>query len=55
MARIRRTLATTERACRAAIGPIETWSSLLADVVIESTLAGWASDLFSEARAAAVT
>ena len=39
----------------AAVGPIETWSSLPAEVGIESTLAGWASALFSETSAAAVT
>ena len=55
MARMRRVLATARAALRAAVTPIETWSSLLAEVGIESTLAGWASDLFSEARAAAVT
>ncbi len=32
-----------------------TWSSRLADVGIESTLAGWASVLISEVSAAAVT
>ena len=34
---------------------IETWSSWLAEVGIESTLAGWASVLFSATSAAAVT
>ena len=46
---------TTRAALRAAVGPIETWSSLPAEVGIESTLAGWASILFSETSAAAVT
>ena len=40
---------------RAAKVAIETWSSWLALVGSESTLAGWASDLFSLASAAAVT
>ena len=44
----------TVRAWRAAIEPIETWSSWLALVGIESTDAGWARTLFSETRAAAV-
>ena len=48
-------LATTRAAFHAAVGPMETWSSLPAEVGIESTLAGWARTLFSEARAAAVT
>ena len=48
-------LATARAAFHAAVGPIETWSSLPAEVGIESTLAGWARTLFSEARAAAVT
>src|ERR1700682_1998631 len=39
---------------RAAKADIDTWSSWLAEVGSESTLAGWASDLFSEASAAAV-
>ncbi len=47
-------LATISRHLRAAIVPMETWSSLLADVGMESTLAGWASTLFSETSAAAV-
>ena len=42
------------RAWRAAVAPIETWSSWFAEVGIESTDAGWASTLFSDARAAAV-
>ena len=54
-ARIRAVLATTRAALRAAVAPMDTWSSLLADVGMESTLAGWARTLFSEARAAAVT
>ena len=41
-------------AWRAAIEPIETWSSWLAEVGIESALAGWARTLFSDASAAAV-
>ena len=40
MARIWRTLATTCRHLSAAHMPIETWSSLSAEVGIESTLAG---------------
>ena len=39
MARMRRVLATARAALRAAVTPIETWSSLLAEVGIESTLA----------------
>ena len=54
IARIRSTCSRTVRAWRAAIGPIETWSSWLALVGIESADAGWARTLFSEARAAAV-
>ena len=54
MARIRSTWSRTIRAWRAAIEPIDTWSSWLALVGIESTDAGWARTLFSEARAAAV-
>ena len=49
------TFSTTRAALRAAIVPIDTWSSLLAEVGIESTLAGWESTLFSETSAAAVT
>ena len=41
-------------ACRAAIMPIETWSSWPAEEVIESTEAGWASVFISETREAAV-
>jgi hypothetical protein len=40
---------------RAAKVAIDTWSSWFAEVGNESTLAGWARDLFSEASAAAVT
>ena len=40
---------------RAPCAAIETWSSWLAEVGIESTLAGWARCLFSETSAAAVT
>ena len=40
---------------RAACADIDTWSSWLALVGIESTLAGKARCLFSETRAAAVT
>ena len=54
MATIRSTPSSTARAWRAAIEPIETWSSWLALVGIESTDAGWARTLCSEARAAAV-
>ena len=50
-----RGLATTRAAFQAAVGPIETWSSLPAEVGIESTLAGWARVLLSETSAAAVT
>ena len=45
-------LVTMARACLAAIGPMLTWSSALADVGMVSTLAGWARLLFSEAREA---
>ncbi len=38
------------RACRPAIGPLETWSSQLAEVRMVSALAGWTSALFSEAN-----
>ena len=54
IARIRSTCASTVRAWRAAVGPIETWSSWFALVGIESTDDGCASTLFSEASAAAV-
>ena len=54
MAMIRSTPSSTRRAWRAAMEPIETWSSWFADVGMLSTDAGWASTLFSEARAAAV-
>jgi hypothetical protein len=47
-------LSRTSRAWRAAVAPIETWSSWFADVGMESAEAGWTSTLFSEARAAAV-
>ena len=40
---------------RAPCAAIETWSSWLAEVGIESTLAGWARCLFSATSAAAVT
>ena len=43
------------RPCGRRSAPMETWSSLPAEVGMESTLAGWARTLFSEARAAAVT
>ena len=36
------------------MGPMLTWSSWLAEVGMELTLAGWARLLFSETRAAAV-
>lgn len=39
---------------RAANPPMLTWSSLLPDVEIESTLEGWASTLFSLTSPAAV-
>src|SRR5206468_1278973 len=53
-ARMRVVLAAMARAWRAAIGPMLTWSSALADVGIVSTLAGWARLLFSDASAAEV-
>ena len=55
MARTLRTFLLISRALRAAMEPIETWSSLSADVGIESTLAGWARPFSSDASAAAVT
>ncbi len=54
MATTSATLATMSAALRAAMVPMLTWSSVLAQVGIESTLAGWASTLFSETSAAAV-
>ena len=42
------------RVPRRASAPIETWSSWFADVGMESADDGWASTLFSDARAAAV-
>ena len=53
-ARQARTLPTTSRSLRTAVQPIDTWSSCLPDVGIVSTLAGWASTLFSLTREAAV-
>ena len=55
MARICSTFLTMSLAFLAAVTPMDTWSSLSAEVGIESTLAGWARTLFSEARAAALT
>ena len=52
MARIARRLSTTLRSLRAAAQPIDTWSSCIADVGIESTLAGTANRLFSATNAA---
>ncbi len=48
-------LSTISARRRPAKVAIDTWSSWLAEVGRLSTLAGWASDLFSEASAAAVT
>ena len=53
MATTVRALPSISRALRAAIVPMETWSSWLALDGMESTLAGWASTLFSETREAA--
>ena len=53
-ARIRRTLSTTRRSLRTACHAIETWSSCIAEVGSESTDAGAAKRLFSDASAAAV-
>ena len=54
IARICSTCPSTVRAWRAAVAPIETWSSWFALVGIESADDGCASTLFSDARAAAV-
>ncbi len=48
------TLARMLPSLRAAMLPILTWSSWLAEVGMESTEAGWARTLFSETRDAAV-
>jgi hypothetical protein len=48
-------LATPLAHFRAASGAIDTWSSRLADIGIESTLAANDSDLFSDTSAAAST
>ena len=55
MAITRSTFPTTSRALSAANAPMLTKSSLLAEVGMLSTQAGWARVLFSETRAAAVT
>ena len=55
IASTRSRFSTIAASLRAAIGDIETWSSLAADVGIESTEAGCASALHSETSAAAVT
>ncbi len=55
MERIRATFRATILAFRAAVTPMLTWSSWLADVGMLSTLAGCANTLFSDAKAAAVT
>ena len=55
IASTRSRFSTIAASLRAAIGDIETWSSLAAEVGIESTEAGCASTLHSETRAAAVT
>ena len=52
IARMRRRLSTARRSLRAACQPIETWSSCIAELGIESTLAGTARRLFSVTRAA---
>ena len=54
MARTDWTFDSTVRSLRAACVDIETWSSALAPVGMESTEAGWASTLFSETIEAAV-
>lgn len=54
MARAKRTFLRISLAFLAAIVPMETRSSTLAEVGIESTEAGWARTLFSETRAAVV-
>ena len=55
IARMRSTLVQMLRALRAAVTPIETWSSWLALVGIVSTDAGCAQTLFSLASEAAAT
>lgn len=54
MAKILRTFSQTITALRALNPPIDTWSSLSAEVSAESVLDGWQSTLFSELREAAV-
>src|ERR1019366_2092046 len=53
-ARTRERLVTTWRSLRAAPQPIDTWSSCIPEVGIESTLAGLARRRFSATMAAAV-
>src|SRR6185437_12238679 len=53
-ARQARTLPTTSRSLRTEVQPIDTWSSCLPEVGMVSTLAGWASTLFSLTSEAAV-
>ena len=55
IARTRSRFSTIAASLRAAIGDIDTWSSLAAEVGIESTEAGCARTLHSETSAAAVT
>ncbi len=55
IASTRSRFSTIAASLRAAIGDMETWSSLAADVGIESTDAGCARTLHSETSAAAVT
>ena len=55
IASTRSRFSTIAASLRAAIGDIETWSSLAAEVGIESTEAGCARTLHSETRPAAVT
>src|SRR6202041_2834645 len=53
-ARQLRTFDTTSRSLRTLVQPIDTWSSCLPEVGMVSTLAGWASTLFSLTSDAAV-
>jgi hypothetical protein len=55
MARHTSVLATTSRALRAEVMPMDTWSSRLAEVGMLSALAGCTRTLFSFTRLAAVT
>ncbi|CAB4778501.1 unannotated protein [freshwater metagenome] len=54
IARMRDKFSTTLRNLRAALHPIETWSSCMAELGIESTLAGVARRLFSLTNPACV-